>query len=60
VRARIAAAQSQVLARPEYVARLADLAMEPLVLTAEQANDVIKREIDKWRKVAAAANIRVE
>ncbi len=60
VRARIAAAQNKVLARPEYVARLADLAMEPLVLTAEQTTEVIKREIDKWEKVATAANIRVE
>jgi tripartite-type tricarboxylate transporter receptor subunit TctC len=60
VRARIEAAQAKVLVRPEYVARLADLAMEPLVLTADEANQVIKREIEKWRKVAAAANIRME
>ena len=60
VRARIVAAQNAILARPEYVARLADLAMQPLVLTPAQASDVIKREIEKWRKVAAAANIRAE
>ena len=34
--------------------------MEPLVLTPDQAAEVIKREIEKWRKVAAAANIRAE
>ena len=60
VRARIVAAQNAILARPEYVARLADLAMQPLVLTPAQASDMIKREIEKWRKVAAAANIRAE
>ena len=60
VRARIVAAQNTILARPEFVARLADLAMQPLVLTPAQASDMIKREIEKWRKVAAAANIRAE
>ena len=60
VRARIIAAQNNVLARPEYVARLADLAMQPLVLSPAQATAVITREIEKWRKVAAAANIRAE
>ena len=60
VQARIVAAQNAVLARPDYSARLAELAMQPLVLTADQANEVIKREIAKWRKVATAANIRAE
>ena len=60
VRAKIVATQNKILARPEYAARLAELAMEPLVLTPEQASEVIKREIEKWRKVAAAANIRAD
>ncbi|CAM9694064.1 unnamed protein product, partial [Phaeothamnion confervicola] len=60
VRAKIVETQNKILARPEYAARLAELAMEPLKLTPEQAAEVIKREIEKWRKVAAAANIRPE
>ena len=57
---RIKAAHDQVLARPEYGERLAGLAMEPLILTREQTNAFIKGEIDKWRKVAAAANVRID
>ncbi len=60
VRARIVAAHNKVLARPEYVERLATLAMEPLVLTPEQTAAFIKRETEKWQKVATAARIRVE
>lgn len=60
VRARIVAAQNTILARPDYIARLTELAMQPLVLTSEQATEVIRREIEKWRKVAAAAKILPE
>ena len=60
VRARIAAMHNKVLLRPEYVERLADLAMEPLALTPEETTAFIKREIDKWRKVATAANVRMD
>jgi tripartite-type tricarboxylate transporter receptor subunit TctC len=57
---RIKAAHDQVLARPEYGERLAGLAMEPLVLTREQTIAFIKQEIDKWQKVAIAANVRID
>lgn len=57
---RIKAAHDQVLARPEYGERLAGLAMEPLVLTREQTIAFIKQEIDKWQKVASAANVRID
>ena len=57
---RIKAAHDQVLARPEYGERLAGLAMEPLVLTREQTIAFIKHEIDKWQKVAIAANVRID
>ncbi len=60
VRTRIAATHNKVLARPEYVERLAGLAMEPLVLTPEQTAAFIKREIDKWQKIVTAANIRID
>jgi tripartite-type tricarboxylate transporter receptor subunit TctC len=58
--ARIKAAHDQVLARPEYTERLAGLAMEPLVLTREETNAFIKREIEKWRNVAKVANVRLD
>jgi tripartite-type tricarboxylate transporter receptor subunit TctC len=57
---RISAAHDKVLARPDYGARLAELAMEPLVLNREQANAYIKREIEKWRKVAEVANVTID
>ena len=49
-----------MLARPEYTERLAGLAMEPLVLTREETNAFIKREIEKWRNVAKVANVRLD
>jgi len=60
VRAKLVAAQKVIIARPDYVARLTELAMQPLNLTPEQTNTVIKLEIEKWRKVAAAANITAQ
>jgi tripartite-type tricarboxylate transporter receptor subunit TctC len=56
----LSTAHNKVLTRPEYGARLAELAMEPLVLNREQTNAFIKREIEKWHKVATAANVKVD
>lgn len=58
--AKIKAAHDKVLARPAYGERLAALGMEPLALSGEQGAAFIRREIDKWRKVATAANVRME
>jgi tripartite-type tricarboxylate transporter receptor subunit TctC len=58
--ARIKAAHDKVIARSDYGERLAGLAMEPLILTREQTNAFIKGEIEKWRKVATAANVQIE
>lgn len=57
--ARIKATHDQVLARASYGERLASLAMEPLALAGEQSAAFIKSEIEKWRKVAVAANVRI-
>ena len=57
---RIKAAHDQVLARPVYSERLAVLAMEPLALSGEQGAAFIKREVEKWRKVVTAANVRLD
>lgn len=57
---RIKAGHDAVLARPDYAERLAGLAMEPLILTREQTNAFIRAEIEKWRKIATAANVRID
>jgi len=57
---RIKAAHDQVLARPVYGERLAVLAMEPLALSGEQGAAFIRREIEKWRKVVTAANVKLD
>ena len=57
---RLSAAHQKVVTRPDYEARLAELAMEPLVLNREQTNAFIKREIAKWRKVATDANVQID
>jgi tripartite-type tricarboxylate transporter receptor subunit TctC len=60
VRVRIAAAHGAVLARADYVERLAGLAMEPLVLTPAQSAAFVRSEIDKWRRVAEVAKVRLD
>ena len=57
---RVKSAHDQALARPAYSERLATLAMEPLPLDREKSIAFIKRETDKWRKVATAANVRMD
>lgn len=50
----------KVLVRPEYKERLSGIGMEPLRMTPEQAAAFTKREIEKWSKVAKAANVRLD
>jgi tripartite-type tricarboxylate transporter receptor subunit TctC len=57
---RLAAAHAEVVKRPTYAARLAELAMEPLVLDRAQTNAFVKAEIAKWRKIATAANVKLD
>jgi tripartite-type tricarboxylate transporter receptor subunit TctC len=57
---RLAAAHAEVVKRPAYAARLAELAMEPLVLDRAQTNAFVKAEIAKWRKVATTANVKLD
>ena len=51
---------SIVYARPDYIERLAGLAMETVTMTPEQTAAFVKREIEKWQKVVTAANVRIE
>ena len=60
VLARLKAAHVAVLARPDYIERLAELAIEPPAMSPEQAAAFVKREIEKWQKVVVAANVRIE
>jgi tripartite-type tricarboxylate transporter receptor subunit TctC len=60
VLARLKVAHVAVLARPDYVERLAKLAMEPPTMSPEQTAAFVKREIEKWRKVVVAANVRID
>jgi tripartite-type tricarboxylate transporter receptor subunit TctC len=57
---RLAAAHAEVVKRPAYAARLAELAMEPLVLDRAQTTAFVKAEIAKWRKIATAANVKLD
>jgi tripartite-type tricarboxylate transporter receptor subunit TctC len=60
VQARLRAANSRIIVNPDYVSRLAALAVEPLVLTPEQTVVFIRNEIRKWKDVATAANIHLD
>ena len=60
IQARLKAANSRVIAEPDYVARLAAMAVEPLVLSPDQSIAFIAAEVQKWRRVATAANIQLD
>ncbi len=51
---------NKLLAQPEMLAALGVQGLDPLPLTPRAFNQMIASEIDKWRKVVQAANIRVE
>jgi tripartite-type tricarboxylate transporter receptor subunit TctC len=60
VQAKLRAATSRVLVNPDYVSRLADLAVETLVMTPEQSRSFVAAEEQKWKAVATTAKIQVE
>jgi tripartite-type tricarboxylate transporter receptor subunit TctC len=53
-------AAARILADPDYVARLASMAVEPMVMTREQASAFVAGEVRKWKTVAAAAKIQID
>ena len=60
VMARLRAATARVLAEPDYIARLATMAIEPLVMTPEQSRAFVAAEVQKWKTVTGAARIQVD
>src|SRR5205085_11859816 len=49
VQARLRAATARILADPDYTARLAAMAVEPMVITREQASAFVAAEVRKWK-----------
>ena len=49
-----------IIANPNYVARLAEMAIEPLTLTPDQTQQFLQAELKKWQDVAARANIQID
>lgn len=60
IQAKLRAANARILADPDYVARLATMAIEPLLLTPAQSNAFIAGEVLKWKKVATVAKIQID
>ena len=54
------AAINAVLAAPAAKARLADLGVEPMIMTPEQCATFIAAENDKWGKVIRTADIKLD
>ena len=54
------AALGAALAKPAAKARLADLGVEPMPMTAAQFGKFIATENDKWGKVIRDANIKLD
>lgn len=49
-----------IVTNPDYIARLAEMAFEPINMTPEQTAAFIASEIKKWQTVAQAANIQLD
>ena len=60
VQARLRTATARILSEPDYVARLATMAIEPLVMTPEQSSAFVAGEVQKWKTVATAARIQID
>jgi tripartite-type tricarboxylate transporter receptor subunit TctC len=58
--AKLDAAINTALAAPAAKARLADLGVEPMIMTPEQCAAFIAAENDKWGKVIRAADIKLD
>ena len=50
----------KIVTNPVYIARLAEMAFEPINLTPEQTQRFIAAEVQKWQSVAQAANIELD
>ena len=60
IQAKLRAWNNIIIANPDYVARLADMAIEPLLMTPEQTQQFLQNELKKWQAVAARANIQLD
>ncbi len=60
IQAKLRAWNDSIIANPDYVARLADMAIEPLLMTPEQTQQFLQNELKKWQAVAARANIQLD
>jgi tripartite-type tricarboxylate transporter receptor subunit TctC len=60
VQARLRAATAKIVADPDYVSRLAGMAVEPLSLAPEQTRAFVDAETQKWKAVVSAAKIQVD
>jgi tripartite-type tricarboxylate transporter receptor subunit TctC len=60
IQAKLRAWNDIIIANPDYVARLADMAIEPLQMTPTQTQQFLQSELKKWQAVAARANIQLD
>lgn len=60
IQAKLRAWNDIIIANPDYVARLADMAIEPLLMTPEQTQQFLQDELKKWQAVATRANIQLD
>ncbi len=58
--AKLNTALGAALVTPDAKAKLAELGVEPMPMTAAQFGDFINRENDKWAKVIRTADIKLD
>lgn len=60
IQAKLKTMHDKIITNPEFVARLAEMAIEPLNLTPEQSKAFIQDEVQKWKAVALTAKIQLD
>jgi len=59
IQQKLQAWNDKIIRDPNYVAKLAEVAIDPILMTPEQATAFIEAETAKWREVATKANIQL-
>ncbi len=53
-------AVAKTMATPEVREKFTSIGADPLIMSPEEFTEFIRKDIDKWAKVAKAANVRIE
>ena len=57
---KLSAEIARILAMPEITKRIVGMGLSPFVSTPDQFAELMKKDMEKWRKVIVSANIKLK